>query len=427
MNRLWRSLYYSVFIPGFELSARIAALRNQKIRRGLDNRRWVPAAGPTLSGNKTPRFWFHASSLGEFEQARPIIEELKGRHPDAIVWVTFFSPSGLERARGYQHADQLFYLPMHRTEIRSTLRSFCPDMVVFVSSDVWPGLVWEAFDLEVPVILVDAILRRKSRRYRSALLPFQRSYYSLLSLICAVTEQDARRLRTLTGPEAPIEVAGDSRFDRVWQRALGAASLGILEEILRAAPRPLLVAGSTYAPEERALVGALSRLGGPAAGFSLVIVPHEPTEERLDAAEQLFRGAGWEVKRLSRLEPNESWGVLLLDRVGVLAESYRHADFVLVGGSFRARVHNVMEPVAWGKPVIIGPFHENSPEATEMVQRGTILAVEGESELAAVLDSWLHDSPAASALGLAAKQFLESRLGASTRIADSIDRLLRYS
>ena len=254
----------------------------------------------------------------------------------------------------------------------------------------------------------------------------QRTFYRQLSRVLATTEPDADRLRRLCGPTVLVEVAGDSRYDRVWERATAATSLGSLDTILGTATRPILVVGSTYEPEERALAEALTRLGGSSANMSLVVVPHEPTQERLCFAERLFGESGWTPRRLSSVAPGEPWRLLLLDRVGVLAECYRHADWVMVGGSFKAKVHNVMEPAAWGKPIVVGPLHGNSPEAVGMVECGAVSAVADAAGLASTLRRWMEDPVAASRQGAAAREFLVARLGASQRIADAIEDYLPH-
>lgn len=409
--------YYAIGVPVAEGIARMAAIRHPKIRVALAGRRLPRGwAGSTESF----RLWFHVSSLGEFEQARPIIEAVQARRP-AAVWVSFFSPSGLEHAAGYPHAVDLFYLPFRHRALSRAFEVIQPDAMIVIRYDLWPGIPWEASRRGVPLLLVDATLHEGSPRAHPFIRRLQRSYHRHLTRVLAVTESDATRLRRLCGPGVPVETVGDSRYDRVWARATAAGSLGSLDTILADAPRPLLVAGSTYEPDERALAGALAKLGGSAAAINLVVVPHEPTEERLVFSEKLFGQAGWAPRRLSAVRPGEPWRMLLLDRIGVLAECYRHGDLVMIGGSFRGKVHNVMEPAVWGKPIVVGPHYANSSEAQGMVTGGAITAVSDAAGLAAALHGWLKDPDAAARQGASARAFLAARLGASERIADAIE------
>ncbi len=414
---LSQALYFGLAIPLADLLMRGMALRDPKLKRALRGRR-LPVRMDDVAG---PGVWFHVSSLGEFEQARPVIEAVRRRVPGAPVWVSFSSPSGLEHSRGYPHAVDTFYLPFRRAHLRRAFDVIAPRVIVIIRYDLWPGLVWEAAARMVPVVLADATLGPDSLRAHPLVRPFQRTFYRHLTHVLAVTEDDADRLRGLCGPSVPIEVAGDSRFDRVWERTRAPCS-GALDHAAEGATRPLLVAGSTYEPEERALAEALTMLGGPSEA-SVILVPHEPTEERLSFAEELFGRLGWGVTRLSRLTPGQPWGVLLLDRVGILAECYRHADWVFVGGSFKGKVHNVMEPAAWGKPIVVGPHYRNSPEAVQMRREGALRAVADPAELASVLRSWKEDPGGAITQGQRARDFLLARRGASERIAEVIAAL----
>ncbi|MCU0611638.1 MAG: hypothetical protein MUE60_07615, partial [Candidatus Eisenbacteria bacterium] len=280
---LGRLVYYGIGIPAAELIARLWGGRNPKIRSALHGNR-IPRPRSGVDG--AMKLWFHVSSLGEFEQARPVIEAVGARHPDAASWVSFFSPSGLEHARGYPHAADLFYVPFRRRHVQRAFDIIRPDAVVVIRFDLWPGLAWEAAARDVPLLLVNATLRAGSPRNHPLLGPPQRFFYRHVTRVLAATEGDATRLRRLCGPGVPVEVGGDSRYDRVWQRSTAAISLGSLDTVLGTAARPVLVVGSSYEPEERVLVEALAVLGGPSASMSVVVVPHEPTEERLRFAER---------------------------------------------------------------------------------------------------------------------------------------------
>lgn len=418
MIEFWQVVYFKLLIPTLHVGAKIAATTNAKVSAALAGRR-VPACSRP---ERSPRFWFHVSSLGEFEQAKPIIETLNSRYPQQAVWVSFFSPSGYEHGAGYENAEDLFYLPMRRSELRLAFDTIDPHMVVVVKVDLWPGLSWEASRRGVPIVLVDGTLTSASFRNGRLLRSVQKSFYSRLSGVAAVSDTDATRIRKLCGAAVPISVAGDSKFDRVWSRAIRSRSLDLLDTVLANTPVPILVAGSTYEPEEQVLAHALDQIGDASRRLAIVLVPHEPTEDRLAQVERLFGGRQWHVKRLSNLSPGEHWQILLVDKVGILAETYRHADMVFVGGSFKAKVHNVLEPAVFGKPVVVGPYYQNSPEAVSMIEQCSLLSVTNASQLSTILGRWLESPEEAGRLGTAAHAFVESRLRASDRIADFIER-----
>ncbi len=421
---LWQKLYYGVGLPALGLGAKLASRKDGKIEKAVSGRREPRSMSLSTA---SPRLWFHTSSLGEFEQAKPVIEALGKRYPSQAVWVSFFSPSGLEHSRNYEHAEDIFYLPLLRKDVRKAFEIIHPHAVIVVKVDLWPGLIWEARSRDIPTILIDATLSPNSKRNLRSIRPIQRSYYSCLSKVIAVAEPDAGRLRDLCGPNVPIKVGGDSKFDRVWQRANDAKSSGKLDDLLNEIPGPILVAGSTYEQEEDLLADAFSRLGDKGRKLSLVVVPHEPTANRLRHSQDLFGKAGWDIRRFSELSPGDSWEIMLLDTVGVLAECYRHADFGLVGGSFRAKVHNVLEPAVFGKPIVVGPFCENSPEAVEMIKEGSMLQADNGVALASVFSEWLDHPQDAISIGVKAKNYLENRLGASEIIADALQITLGHA
>jgi len=418
---LWQKLYYCVGLHALGLGAKLASRKDGKIEKALAGRR-EPRCASSFAA--TPRLWFHASSLGEFEQAKPVIEALGKRYPSQAVWVSFFSPSGLEYSRNYEHVEDVFYLPLLKKDVRSAFEIIHPHAVIDVKVDHWPGLIWEARSRDVPTILIDATLSPDSKRNLRSIRSIQRSYYSCLSEVIAVAEPDAGRLRSLCGPDVPIKVGGDSKFDRVWQRANTAKSSGRLDNLLKGVPGPVLVAGSTYDQEENLLAEAFAALGEKGRRLSVVVVPHEPTAERIRRSLDLFGKTGWDIRRFSEITPGDSWEILLLDTVGILAECYKHADFVLVGGSYRAKVHNVLEPAVFGKPIVVGPFHKNSPEAVEMIREGSVLQADDVVALTSILSEWIDRPKGAISIGVKAKSYLESRLGASEIIADELQSAL---
>jgi 3-deoxy-D-manno-octulosonic-acid transferase len=415
-----QALYFRLLIPLLHMGAKIAATTNPKVGAALGGKR-VPTCSHR---NRCPRFWFHVSSLGEFEQAKPVIEALKGRYPGQAVWVSFFSPSGHDYGMEYEHAEEVFYLPMHRSELRQAFEIIDPHMVIVVKVDLWPGLAWEASHRSVPIVLVDGTLTASSSRNSKLFRPLQRSFYSHLSGVAAVSNPDAERIRKLCGDDPAVSVTGDSKYDRVWNRAMNSRSLGLLDTILDRTAVPILVAGSTYEQEELVLLHALARIRDVSKRLAIVLVPHEPTESRLTYIEQLFGSRQWLVRRLGRLSPGEQWQILLIDKVGILAETYRHADIVFVGGSFKAKVHNVLEPAVFGKPIVVGPYYRNSPEAVSMIEQCALLSVDNAEQLAALLEQWLESPDKARRLGTVAHTFVESRLRASDRIARFIEQWL---
>ncbi len=396
---------YNALFPIAEAGAHVAATFTPKMRAAIDGRRGFRARWDTLAQELTsPPVWFHVASVGEFEQARPIISALERTRPDIPVIITFSSPSGYNFARKRERVGAgsirfIDYLPFDTAaNMRFCLERARPRLLVFVKFDVWPNLVWEAHARGVPMALVDGTLSPSSGRLAPPARWLYRDVYRRLQTILAISDDDAARFRASVPQHPNIAVTGDTRFDRVmerWQQR--AASTFTLP-----AGGSTLIAGSTWPPDEERLLPALERLLRDDARLRAVLVPHEPTPAH---TEPLRRWAA----------QTDDARVTVVDVVGVLAEAYRYADVVYVGGAFTTGVHSVIEPAIAGVPVVFGPRHDNSFEAIQLVERGAARAIRTADEAYAALGSWLGDESARKTAGAAARAYVDSQLGATEK------------
>jgi 3-deoxy-D-manno-octulosonic-acid transferase len=412
---MWLLLYRALVGPLLRVAMRCAGLLSPKVARGLaGRRRWREQIGSTAELEGRKRLHVHAASVGEFEQAKPIIEALRESDPGLVVTASFFSPSGYEQQGGYARIDRACYLPDDRpSEIRPFLDLLDPDLILIVRYDLWPELLVEASCRGIPVMLVCCVLRAGSARFRPGARGFFRWLYSQLSLIHAVGREDADALAAL-GAEAPVEVSGDTRYDRVAARAGAAAELPWLDDRLIAGRR-VLVAGSTWPPDEEILSAVAD-----APGLLSIIVPHEPTPEQVAAARQRFPGA----VTLSELERGDAQGdvpAVIVDRTGILSALYRAGSIAYVGGAFGEGVHSVLEPAAYGMPVLSGPKIERSRDAVALEREGSLIVVNSGEDLRARVVELLTDEGRRSDLASRAGRFVRDRLGATARIVAAVE------
>ena len=431
----WQLVYNLLAVPAMFVGFYITGCCNPKIQEGIKGRKRVFSELATqlqTARHLEKTVWFHFTSVGEFEQAKPLIEAI---YAETRIVLTFFSPSVAPNARSYPYADAAVYLPLDTPRNSERLiRLIEPTLVVFSKFDIWPNLVWRATKHDIPIIVVAGTLHAESKRLSPFAKPFFRSVHRHIRVHCAISEGDAARFQELCSPIHEIVVTGDTRYEQVYRRATavasdteffpGQATLGRGLQAHIATKRPILIAGSTYTEDEKVLFPAYQRLREniPDTFPHLILVPHEPTPERIseirDALDRqqlaylCFSELTSEVD-LSEVE------VLIVDRVGLLAKLYGLADIAFVGGSFRGSVHNVMEPAAMAKPVLFGPTIQNAYEASLLVARGGAKLVHTSQQLADAITLWLNDTDARETAGSIGKQLIAENLGA-------VDRTLVY-
>ena len=371
-----------------------------------------------------PLLWMHAPSVGEGLQARPVLELMRARMPEAQLAYTYFSPSA-ERFASALDVDFHDVLPFDGTsDARSALTSLAPTALVFSKLDVWPTLAREASLRGIRLGLISATLAGSSSRLGGVAASLLRDAYARLDRVGAISADDAERLVTLGVPADRISVTGDTRFDQVWARALRTTSDSPLLAPLRS-ERPTLVAGSTWPADERQLLDAWSRLHARRRDVRLIIAPHEPTPAHLTAIERWCAGAGLRCARIdaaASVDPD----VILVDRVGVLGDLYALADVAFVGGGFHAAgLHSVLEPAAFGVPVLFGPRHANSREAGLLSASSAAESIADARSLESALERWLGDEIARRSAGDAARAFVEAGLGAAERSYELVAALMR--
>ena len=402
--------------------------RTLRARRGIRERyaRW----GASGREPARPLLWVHAPSVGEGLQARPVLQLLRAERPDLQLAYTHFSPSAETFARGLD-VDFADYLPFDTaSDARAALDALRPNALVFSKLDVWPTLARLADERGVPLGLVSATLSAGSSRRSAPAATLLRDAYARLDAVGAIDAADAERIVALGARPDVVTVTGDTRYDQVWARALAADRQGPLLAPL-ASDRPTLVAGSTWPADEHVLLPAWATLRRAHAELRLVIAPHEPTPAHLAPIERWAAGAGLVVRRLSSVAEHavevQDVDVILVDRVGVLGDLYVLADAAFVGGGFHAAgLHSVLEPAAFGTPVLFGPRHASSRDAGLLLHAGGAKSVRSADDLAGTLRAWLAEDPdAGRSAGERARTVVAQGLGAARRSADLVKRLLR--
>ena len=396
-------------------------LRSLRARRGLAQR-YVQWAGAHREPSR-PLLWIHAPSVGEGLQARPVLELARAERPDLQLAYTFFSPSAEKMARGLA-VDFAEYLPFDtRADARLTMGALRPAALVFSKLDVWPVLADEAARRGARLGMISATLPAGSSRRSRVAASVLREAYARLEVVGAIDARDAERLVELGVRREAIRITGDTRYDQVWARARASERTSALLAPL-ASGRPTLVAGSTWPADEAALLPAWLELRRRVPDARLIVAPHEPTPAHLEPLERWAATQGVAMARLGTPQASAA-DVVLVERVGVLGDLYALADAAFVGGGFHAAgLHSVLEPAAFGAPVVFGPRHESSRDAELLVAAGGGASVGGHAALTARLAEWLGDRDAGRAAGARAKRLVEEGLGAARRSWELVLELL---
>ncbi len=426
MQPFWKFIYGYLVIPCMWVLVHIAGFVNGKVRRGIAGRRNLLSAlsEQMRSIAEGSRVWFHASSMGEFEQAKPIIAELKHRHPNVRVIATFFSPSGYEHSKKYPLADIISYIPFDSpSNARAFVECVRPDVAVMVRYDIWPNHIWELQRHRIPTVIANATMSASTPRRLLLAAGFHHHVYNVINAILTVSESDAKAFGTFRLTHPVVEPIGDTRYDQVSLRSVEARKRHIIHAGILEGQK-VIVAGSTWPEDEQVIIPAFLHILEASGKTLLILVPHEPTVEHLEEVENELAGKTTFI-RFSALNEYAGERVIIVDSIGILLTLYVNAHIAYVGGSFKQGVHNVLEAAVYGIPVLFGPRHANSQEPLKLVEHGGGFVVNDALELRRTLGNLLQDETARRTAGDRAARFVQSNVGATQRFLVYLEKYLK--
>lgn len=356
--------------------------------------------------------WFHAASLGEFEQGRPVIEQLKKENPEINILLTFFSPSGYEIRKNYNGADIICYLPLDLPgNAKRLLNTVHITKAIFIKYEFWPNFLMALKKNNIPVFSISAIFRPDQVFFKW----YGGWYKSLLKSFQQIFVQDIDSLRLLksNGIDNAV-VAGDTRFDRVSDLAKQAKNITIVENFVNGNTK-VIVAGSSWPGDEELLVRYLKSHDD----VKLILVPHEIHEAHLSGiikltGEKYVRYTQAAIKDLS------SENCLIVDTIGLLSSIYRYGQVSYIGGGFGVGIHNTLEAAVWNLPVVFGPNYQRFREARELITNGGGYTINNYEELENKLNKLLENNSS----GKIAGDYVVQNSGATNLI---INQLKKYS
>jgi 3-deoxy-D-manno-octulosonic-acid transferase len=396
-------ILYGFLIRLYWFAARIAAIRSKKARRFVSGRKnWQAQLRSNDWSGKV--VWFHCASLGEFEQGRPLMEDLKKRSPQTKIILTFFSPSGYEVRKDYSGADVVCYLPMDtKGNATEFLQIVEPSLAIFVKYEVWANYFAACNRAEIPVYMVSAIFR-PGHRYFKSLGGFFRRQLRRVSQFYVQNKESKELLATIGLTN--VVLAGDTRFDRVKAVADQAKHI---ESVVKFKGNSLLViAGSSWPSEERLISQFMIHAD---LDFKWIIAPHDVNKGRLESVKSRFPDAiSFSEARLGDLEKAK---ILIIDNVGMLNRIYAQGDIAIIGGGFDKGLHNTLEAAVFGMPSIIGPNHLYFSEALDLRRVGGAFAIQDQDEFDVILSSLIQNEMMRTEASDSARKYVSENVGAT--------------
>jgi 3-deoxy-D-manno-octulosonic-acid transferase len=368
------------------------------------------------------RIWFHAASMGEFEQAKPVIEYLKRNNPEIEIIATFFSPSGFENQKNYQFADFISYIPIDfKGEVRKFLNLIKPDIVVFIRYEIWLNLLLELNKRKIPRYLICATAPLKDS---NLIRKFYKAEFSLFDEIFAIEKFHADYFNALLG-NSNTNILPDTRFDRIAERVEANRDSEIISDSLLKKYDKVLVAGSTWQPDEAIIIEGLKTERTKNRNKILtILVPHEPTKqhlgELLPKIDRYILLSQLEAMELIEIEKLDFLDYIVVDSIGKLLKLYSVADLAYVGGAFGVGIHSSAEPAGYGLPISSGPKIELSPDAKNLNSLGALTIIRTPDDFSSWMDAMLSDSDTYNKSSLQSRDYVFNFLGSSRILSDKI-------
>ncbi len=411
------TLGYTLGIRGYGLAVRIAASFKPKARLWVQGRKqWRQRLRKAVGGRKD-WIWIHCSSLGEFEQGRPLIEAIKASNPEQAILLTFFSPSGYEIRKNYAQADAVCYLPLDTpANARDFLDIVNPRQAFFIKYDLWLNFLEQLSQRNIPHFLVSALLRPDSRFLKSLLKRAYRKAFQNFTWIFAQDDATESLFRDLVGA-GQVSVSGDTRFDRAAQLPDQFKEVEGIKDFV--GDHLVVVVGSSYPEDEEVFLPAVNALRP--IGLRWIVAPHNIDHERI--ADYVAKSKGQMGKYSNINEINSETELLWIDNIGMLSRLYHYAQVVYIGGGFGKTVHNTQEPAVYGNPIFFGPSYQGFQEAVDMVEMETAFSISKPGEFLEGLRSLLEDKERLERLRRQNRDYMLSKAGATATILNKLEEL----
>jgi len=406
-------LLYNIIVFLYSLSVRIAANFNPKASLWIDGRKglFTKLEKSGIIGKQI--IWVHCSSLGEFEQGRPVIENLRNSFPSHKILLTFFSPSGYEVRKSYEGADFITYMPLDsKRNAHRFIDMVRPQLVIFIKYEFWFNYIAELYKHKIPLIFASVIFRPSQHFFK----PWGRWFAKQLNKATFIFVQNNESIKLLEKIKVyHADISGDTRFDRVIQLPEEDVSFPVIESFK--GDSKLIIGGSTWPAGEKMLLDLLNRSD---EDFKIVIAPHLINNEHIDEIVALFKKYDPILYSNGEPEKDNKSRVLIIDNIGFLSMIYRYANIAYIGGGFGVGIHNLLEASTYGVPVVFGPNHDRFREAIDLKVNGGGFTINNANECFKIIDKLLKDQDLYDSSSKAASSYVANNAGATQMIISKV-------
>ena len=384
----------------------------------MEGRRgWLEQINTKLADNAAPIVWFHAASLGEFEQGRPVMEAFRQQYPGYKILLTFFSPSGYEVRKNYAGADYIFYLPFDTAaNARHFVERVDPAIAFFIKYEFWYHYLRELKARQIPTFSFSAIFR-PDQIFFKPYGGFYRSFLRFFNHILVQNQESVDLLKKIGVTN--VTLAGDTRFDRVKQVADAKKDIPVAR--LFKADTPLLVVGSAWQADMDVLIPFLNRFEKP---LKVIIAPHEIHDDEIERWRSQLPGPTIRFSEVANQLTIQPSNHLIIDNVGMLSSLYQYGDFAYIGGAFGKGLHNILEAATFRMPLFFGPNYGKFQEAVDLVKAGAAFPVSNSAELETVFTRLYADSSVASAIS---GDYVTLNTGATSKVMEIVAKVVTQS
>lgn len=411
--------FYTIGIYLYGFGAKVASLFSYKARKWVHGRyRLLEKTRKLIPDDGRKCVWIHASSMGEFEQARPVLEGIRNEFPQLRIVVTFFSPSGYEIRKDYPHADAVLYLPLDTPRnARRFLDILQPQVALFVKYDFWFNFLKELKQRQIPTFIFSAIFRPSQFFFKSYGGWFRRQLEVFTHFF--VQNEESESLLQGIGFKN-VTIAGDTRFDRVIQIASTAGTNEIVERFL--AGKTAVLAGSTWPPDEAMLHRFITTTPHD---VKLIIAPHEIDRHHVEQVKRLFGDMAVCYSDVEEEQDISGYKVLIVNTMGMLSSLYRYSHIAYIGGGFGKGIHNILEAVVYGTPVCFGPNHSKFQEAKDILALGGGIYVLNADDLSYVINNWLDNDELWKSASEVCHKYTHDNKGSAEKILSVVTNYIK--
>ena len=405
---------YNLFIFVYKASAKLLAFFNKKAKLWVEGRKnLLQNIKIAMKDNTSAIAWFHCASLGEFEQARPLIESFKKKFPAFKIVLTFFSPSGYEIRKNYGYADFVFYLPSDtKRNANDFIELVKPKIVFFTKYEFWYHFLKTLSANNIQTLSFSAIFRKEQIFFKS----YGKFYLKFLNLFNIIFVQDKNSYDLLKDHGVNhVNICGDTRFDRVLEQTKLTKKFPIVENFI--GDEKVIILGSSWPDDFDVLkVTLLNR------SYKIIIAPHEISEQDNVSIELFFKD-NTQRYSLANSTSLESKKVLIIDNIGMLSSLYQYANLAYIGGGFGKGIHNILEAAAFGIPVVFGPNFNRFKEAQDLIKLGCAFSISKSDNFNSIIDI-LSDQDKLDNIDKASKKYIIDNSGATTEILNYCQKII---